>query len=81
VESRISGFRAFPLENSSLYIFRTWKQQKITMSLLCLLLQKDVPIPSLCIQTFVDFLIHDNIELRKVCLEIVIIKFFSIRFL
>jgi hypothetical protein len=56
-------------------MFRTWKQQKITMSFLCLLLQKYVPIPSSCIRTFVDFLIHDNIELRKVGEEIGV-KFF-----
>ena len=31
-----------------------------------LLLQKRVPIPLSCIRTFVDFLIHDNVELRKV---------------
>ncbi len=58
-----------------LWMFRTWKQQKITMSFLCLLLQKYVPIPSSCIRTFVDFLIHDNIELRKVGEEIGV-KFF-----
>ena len=54
-------------------IFRTWGQQKITMSLICLLLQKHVPIPLSCIRTFVDFLVHDNIELRKVCRRIQII--------
>ncbi|CAF0737581.1 unnamed protein product [Adineta steineri] len=43
----------------------TWGQQKMAISLLRLLLQKHVPIPSLCIKTFVDFLVHDNIELRE----------------
>ncbi|CAF0768198.1 unnamed protein product [Adineta steineri] len=43
----------------------TWRQQKMAISLLRLLLQKHVPIPSLCIKTFVDFLVHDNIELRE----------------
>ncbi|CAF4252294.1 unnamed protein product [Rotaria sp. Silwood2] len=43
----------------------TWGQQKITISLLCLLLQKFVPLSSSCIETFVDFLVHDNIELRR----------------
>ncbi|CAF3366761.1 unnamed protein product [Rotaria socialis] len=43
----------------------TWRQQETTMSLMWLLLQKRVPIPSSCIRTFVDFLVHDNVELRK----------------
>ncbi|CAF1377542.1 unnamed protein product [Rotaria sp. Silwood1] len=43
----------------------TWGQQKITISFLCLLLQKFVPISSSCIETFVEFLVHDNIELRR----------------
>ncbi|CAF5051949.1 unnamed protein product, partial [Rotaria sp. Silwood1] len=37
----------------------------MTISLLYLLLQNCVPIPSSCIRTFMDFLVHDNIELRK----------------
>ena len=32
-----------------------------------LLLQRRIPIPASCIRTYVDFLIHDDIELRKVC--------------
>ncbi|CAF3616295.1 unnamed protein product [Rotaria sordida] len=43
----------------------TWGQQKIAIGLLCLLLQKFVPISSSCIETFVGFLVHDNIELRR----------------
>ncbi|CAF4961968.1 unnamed protein product [Rotaria sp. Silwood1] len=43
----------------------SWRQQEMAMSFLCLLLQKHVPIPSSCIHTFVDLLVHDNIELRK----------------
>ncbi|CAF4399591.1 unnamed protein product, partial [Rotaria sordida] len=43
----------------------TWGQQKIAIGLLCLLLQNFVPISSSCIETFVDFLVHDNIELRR----------------
>ncbi|CAF3608950.1 unnamed protein product [Rotaria sp. Silwood1] len=43
----------------------TWGQQKITISFLCLLLQKFVPISSSCLETFVEFLVHDNIELRR----------------
>ncbi|CAF3866966.1 unnamed protein product [Rotaria sordida] len=42
-----------------------WGQKKMAMSFLCLLLQKQVSIPSLCIETCLNFLIHDNIELRK----------------
>jgi hypothetical protein len=38
----------------------------MAMAFIWLLLQRRVPIPSSCIRTFVDFLIHDNIELRKV---------------
>ncbi|CAF1537120.1 unnamed protein product [Rotaria sp. Silwood1] len=45
--------------------FMSWRQQEMAMSFLCLLLQKHVPIPSSCIHTFVDLLVHDNIELRK----------------
>ncbi|CAF2247747.1 unnamed protein product, partial [Rotaria magnacalcarata] len=47
----------------------TWRQQETTMSLMWLLLQKRVPIPSSCIRTFVDFLVHDNVELRKISEE------------
>ncbi|CAF3500880.1 unnamed protein product, partial [Rotaria sp. Silwood1] len=47
----------------------TWRQQETTMSLMWLLLQKRVPIPLPCIQTFVDFLVHDNVELRKIAEE------------
>ncbi|CAF1489476.1 unnamed protein product, partial [Rotaria sordida] len=43
----------------------TWGQHQISMSLMCLLLQKRVPIPLSCIRTLVDFIVHDNIELRK----------------
>ncbi|CAF4174719.1 unnamed protein product [Rotaria sp. Silwood2] len=42
-----------------------WKQQTISMSFMCLLLQKQIPIPLSCIRTFVNYLIHDNMELRK----------------
>ncbi|CAF3638419.1 unnamed protein product, partial [Rotaria sp. Silwood1] len=55
----------FPINNFKDKYFRTWKQQKSIMPLLCLLLQKNVSIPHSCIQTFVDFLIHDNMELRQ----------------
>ena len=48
----------------------TWTQQKITMSLLCRLLQRNVPIPLSCVKTFLNFLRHGNIEIRKVCLTI-----------
>lgn len=53
----------------------TWTQQKITMSLLCLLLQRNVLIPLSCVKTFVDFLVHENIELREVCLTILIYSY------
>jgi hypothetical protein len=46
---------------------RTWRQQEMTIAFLWLLLQKRIPLPSSCVRTFVDFLIHDNTELRKVC--------------
>ena len=38
----------------------------MTIAFIWLLLQKRVPIPSSCIHTIVDFLVHDNVELRKV---------------
>ncbi|CAF4504295.1 unnamed protein product, partial [Rotaria socialis] len=44
----------------------TWRQQEMAMAFIWLLLQKRVPIPSSCIRTFVDFLVHDNVELRKI---------------
>ncbi|CAF3918247.1 unnamed protein product, partial [Rotaria sp. Silwood1] len=47
----------------------TWRQQETTMSLMWLFLQKRVPIPLPCIQTFVDFLVYDNVELRKIAEE------------
>ncbi|CAF4971511.1 unnamed protein product, partial [Rotaria sp. Silwood1] len=44
----------------------TWRQQEMAMAFIWLLLQKSVSIPLSCIRTFVDFLVHDNIELRKI---------------
>ncbi|CAF2908164.1 unnamed protein product, partial [Rotaria sp. Silwood2] len=44
----------------------TWRQQEMAMAFIWLLLQNRVPIPPPCIRTFVDFLVHDNIELRKI---------------
>ncbi|CAF3944922.1 unnamed protein product, partial [Rotaria sp. Silwood1] len=38
----------------------------MAMAFIWLLLQKSVSIPLSCIRTFVDFLVHDNIELRKI---------------
>ncbi|CAF4282774.1 unnamed protein product, partial [Adineta steineri] len=49
------------LKDSSL----TWKEQEITLSLLCNLRQNRVPMPLSCIETFLDCLIHDHIEIRK----------------
>ncbi|UJR08489.1 hypothetical protein I4U23_012756 [Adineta vaga] len=43
----------------------TWKQRRMIMSFLRLLLQTSVPIPLSCIQIFVDHLIHDNTEIRQ----------------
>ena len=37
----------------------------MSMSLLCLLLQRYVPIPLSCIDTCLDFLVHPNVQLRK----------------
>ena len=45
---------------------RTWRQQEMAMAFIWLLLQKHVPMPLSCIRIFVDFLVHDNVELRKV---------------
>ncbi|CAF3512541.1 unnamed protein product, partial [Rotaria sordida] len=44
----------------------TWRQQEMAMAFIWLLLQKRIPVPSSCIRTFVDFLVHDNVELRKI---------------
>ncbi|CAF1049647.1 unnamed protein product [Rotaria sordida] len=42
----------------------TWRQQERTVVFISLLLQKHVPIPSSCIRTFSNFLVHDNVKLR-----------------
>ncbi|CAF0736207.1 unnamed protein product [Didymodactylos carnosus] len=47
----------------------TWRQQEMTMSFMWLLLQRRVPLPLPCIKTFVDLLVHDNVELRKIAEE------------
>ncbi|CAF1230867.1 unnamed protein product [Adineta steineri] len=52
------------LKDSSL----TWKEQKITLSLLCNLRQNRVPMPLSCIETFLDCLIHDHIEIRRLAI-------------
>ncbi|UJR35822.1 hypothetical protein I4U23_028569 [Adineta vaga] len=44
----------------------TWRQQEMTMAFIWLLLQRPIALPSSCIRTFVDFLVHDNVELRKI---------------
>ncbi|CAF0928107.1 unnamed protein product [Adineta steineri] len=56
------------LKDSSL----TWKEQEITLSLLCDIRQNRVPMPLSCIETFLDCLIHDHIEIRKVSIKAVI---------
>ncbi|CAF1141433.1 unnamed protein product [Adineta ricciae] len=48
----------------------TWGQEKIAMSFLHLLLRKDVPLSASCVKTCVDFLIHDNAELREYAFKI-----------
>ncbi|UJR24623.1 hypothetical protein I4U23_005997 [Adineta vaga] len=53
----------------------TAKQQKMIMSLIIIILQKQMTIPVLCIDRFLDFLIHENVELRK-CAATGIITFF-----
>lgn len=45
---------------------RTWRQQEMAIAFTWLLLQRRIPIPASCIRTYADFLIHDDIELRKV---------------
>ncbi|CAF4019942.1 unnamed protein product [Adineta steineri] len=52
------------LKDSSL----TWKEQEITLSLLCDLRQNRVPMPLSCIETFLDCLIHDHVEIRKLAI-------------
>ncbi|CAF3619241.1 unnamed protein product [Rotaria socialis] len=42
-----------------------WRQQERTITFICLLLQRCVPIPLSCVRTFTDLLVHDNSELRK----------------
>ncbi|CAF4636892.1 unnamed protein product [Rotaria sp. Silwood1] len=61
----VGCFRIVPRIESKQVQDLTWGQKKMALSFLCLLLQKHVPIPSSCIETCLDFLIHDNIELRK----------------
>lgn len=47
-------------------MFRSWGEQNATMSLLCLLIQKDLEIPSSLIEILVNSLTDDNHFLRKV---------------
>ncbi|CAF1032534.1 unnamed protein product [Adineta steineri] len=56
------------LKDSSL----TWKEQEITLSLLCNLRQNRVPMPLSCIETFLDCLIHDHIEIRKLTIKAIV---------
>ncbi|CAF3998522.1 unnamed protein product, partial [Adineta steineri] len=56
------------LKDSSL----TWKEQEITLSLLCDLRQNRVPMPLSCIETFLDCLIHDHIEIRKLAIKAIV---------
>ncbi|CAF1560656.1 unnamed protein product [Rotaria magnacalcarata] len=44
----------------------TCRQQIMTMTFILFLLQKQLPIPLSCIRTIVDFLIHENIDIRKI---------------
>jgi len=46
-----------------------WKQQKMAISFITSLLQRQVPIPLSCIRICVDLLIHDHAELRKFALK------------
>ncbi|CAF4197699.1 unnamed protein product [Rotaria sp. Silwood2] len=44
----------------------TCRQQIIKMTFISFLFQKQVPIPLSCIRIVVDFLIHENIDIRKI---------------
>ncbi|CAF4100985.1 unnamed protein product [Rotaria sp. Silwood2] len=61
----VGCFRIVPRIESKPVQDLTWGQKQMAMSFLCLLLQKHVSLPSSYIDTCIDFLIHDNIELRK----------------
>ncbi|CAF4543599.1 unnamed protein product, partial [Rotaria sp. Silwood2] len=50
----------------------SWKQQQTTMSLMCHLFQKQVPILHCCIRTCIDLLVHDNVELRKYAVKSIV---------
>ncbi|CAF4390997.1 unnamed protein product, partial [Adineta steineri] len=43
----------------------SWRQEKIAMSFLCLLLRKEVKLSPAYIDICIHFLIHDNAELRQ----------------
>lgn len=47
-------------------LFRTCRQQIITMTFIIFLFQKQVPMPLATIRLVVDFLNHENIDIRKV---------------
>ncbi|CAF4353955.1 unnamed protein product, partial [Rotaria sp. Silwood2] len=62
------------MEKLYLFLIRntvTWKQQQIAMLLMTYAFEKHIPILNCCIQTFVDLLIHDNIEFRKLAVNII----------
>jgi hypothetical protein len=52
---------------------RTCRQQIITMTFIIFLFQKQVQIPLSSIRLVVDFLVHENIDIRKVCISNMII--------
>ncbi|CAF2738132.1 unnamed protein product [Rotaria sp. Silwood2] len=62
------------MEKLYLFLIRntvTWKQQQIAMLLMTYAFEKHIPILNCCIQTFVNLLIHDNIEFRKLAVNII----------
>jgi hypothetical protein len=54
-------------------MFRTSRQQIITMTFIIFLFQKQVQIPLSSVRLVVDYLIHENIDIRKVCSSSVIL--------
>ncbi|CAF3971108.1 unnamed protein product [Rotaria sp. Silwood2] len=68
IESNIRSYNNLMEKLTSLYYNNvlTCRQQIIIMTFILFLFQKQVQIPLSCIRILVDFLVHENIDIRKI---------------
>ncbi len=49
--------------------FSRWKFHQIALEMLCLLVRHDIRLPQNAVRVFAKNLVHDTIQIRKVCIH------------